>query len=398
MRALKSAGAALTLVHVLGAPSGAAGQNFSQRLSFCDGFGQTAAVALADLDGDGDLDLLFGNGRHVPEEDWIYSNDGHGNFYGRRALHAEPDRTYGLAVGDLDGDADLDVVVANDRGDPARVYLNDGNGVFQIARWLGGGREARRALALGDLDKDGDLDLVLVGPGQDHLYLNNGPARWTEEPLGSGQDYSLAVVLADVDGDTDLDVVVGNRQEQNVIHLNDGSGNFSDSRGFGTGEDETVSVAVGDLDADGDLDIVSGNWEEMNTVYFNDGRGNFTAGGTFGTAKEQTWGIALGDFDLDADLDVAVTHRGVTTIQMDSDGDGRGDRWVDENRDDPGRIYLNDGRGGFAAGPAFGKGNEKTRPIAVGDVDGDGDLDVAIGNDCEPNAVYINALRAAGSR
>jgi large repetitive protein len=374
-------------------------QTFSQSLSFCSAFEQTAAVGLADIDADGDLDLLFGNGRHVPELNWLYSNDGFGNFYGRRALDTEPDRTYGVAFGDIDRDGDVDVVVANDRGDAAKVHLNDGKGVFRVAHWLGNGRDSRRAIALGDLDGDKDLDIVLVGPGQDHFYLNNGTAGWTEKPLAARQDYSLSVVVADMDGDGDLDIVVGNRnKQQNVIYLNDGAANFPETRNFGTGKDESVSVAVADIDHDNDPDIVVGNWEEVNAVYLNDGKANFAAGANFGTGKEQTWSVALGDVDLDGDLDIVAAHRGVTTIQVDGDGDGKPDRWVDQNRDEPGQVYLNDGRGRFTAASAFGTGNDKSRPIALGDVDGDGDLDIVIGNDCEPNTVFFNALRTRADK
>ncbi len=390
---LGSHGLWLVLVLLAITPNRLAGQDFSHSISFCTGFGMTTSIALGDIDGDGDLDLLFGSGRHVAQPDSVFLNDGRGNFYARRALHDEPDKTYGVAFGDVDKDGSLDVVVANDAGDPARIYLNDGKGNFRMSRWLGSGREARRSLALGDFDGDGDLDVVLVGPGQDHIYLNNGPSRWTERALGAGGDYSLTVAVGDVDGDRDIDVLVGNRKQQSIIYLNDGTGGFSETRGFGTGKDDTVSVALGDMDGDKDLDIVVGNWEERNAVYLNDGRGHFSPGPTFGDGKEQTWSVALGDIDLDGDLDVVAGRRGISTTFVDSNGDGRPDRWVDQNRNEPSRVYLNNGRGVLIAGSSVGTGNDKTRPVALGDLDGDGDLDVVVGNDCEPNAVFFNSLR-----
>jgi hypothetical protein len=66
---------------------------------------------------------------------------------------------------------------------------------------------------------------------------------------------------------------------------------------------------------------------------------------------------------------------------------------VDENRNQPNRIYLNDGSARFTPGASFGTGNDKTRPVAAGDLDGDGDVDIVVGNDCEPNAVFFNSLR-----
>lgn len=152
-------------------------QTFSRWSPLCDGFDQTASIAIADLDGDRDLDLIVANGMHVAQADWVFSNDGHGMFYGRRPLGAgstgvEPDPSFGVALGDVDGDGALDAVVANDVAQ-ARVYRNDGKGTFSRIAFLGDylNPQPRRAVALGDLDGDGDLDAVLVGLGQDHIYL-----------------------------------------------------------------------------------------------------------------------------------------------------------------------------------------------------------------------------------
>jgi len=262
-------------------------------------------------------------------------------------------------------------------------------------RGLGSGREARRAVALGDLDGDADLDVVLVGPGQDHVYLNGG-GSWTEHALGGGTDQTLSVSVADLDGDRDLDIAVANRgQRPNLLYINDGRAGFAETRSFGAGPEDAVSIAVGDLDRDGDLDIVTGNWAQSNAVYLNDGRGHFTPSRPFGTGSEQTWTVVLGDMDLDGDLDVVAGVRGITSIQIDSDGDGQPDRWVDENRNEPSRIYLNDGTGRFSPGSPFGTGNEMTRPVAVGDLDRDGDLDIVMGNDCRTNTVFYNSLRGS---
>lgn len=374
-------------------------QTFSRWSPLCGGDEHTAGIALGDLDGDGDLDAVFANGRHLAEKDWVYSNDGRGSLYGKRALADAADPSYGVALGDLDGDGALDAVIANDVGARSVVYRNDGRGNFASLASLGAAAQPRRAVALGDFDKDGDLDIVLVGMNQDHLYFNDGGGRrWTERALGSRQgnlSRATGVAVADLDADNDLDIVIPGRYEgDSLVYMNDGKGNFGETRGFGMGPDDPTSVAVGDVDGDGDLDIVTANWEQPHVVYMNDARGRFSKSGTFGTGNEQAWAIVLGDIDLDGDLDAVVGSANVNYWNDDLDGDGRPDRFGQEARGIASRVYLNSGRGQFTADASLSTGNDNTRPIAVGDVDGDGDLDVVIGNDCQPNYVLFNSIRA----
>ena len=167
----------------------------------------TAGVAFADVDGDGDLDALYANGRHWPQTNEIYLNNGRGQFTVGYPLGLEKATTYGTPAGDLDGDGDLDVVVGNDQAENW-VYLNDGLGRFNLA-WA-------------------------VGP--------------EVEPARSAQ-------LFDLNGDGTLDAIFTNRGAANGFYLNDGTGHFGPKVEFGDRDGSTIAVAVGDVDQDGDVDL-----------------------------------------------------------------------------------------------------------------------------------------------
>lgn len=346
------------------------------------------------------MDAIFAMGRHTSETDWIFTNDGKGGFYGRRALNENPDPSYGVVLGDVDRDGDLDAMIVNDAGTRSTIYTNDGRGQFLMAVRLGatGHVHRRRAGALADLDRDGDLDAILVGADQDHVYFNEGLSRpWRETPLGTRPQpgaRATGVAAADVNGDGALDIVVpGRAGAQGVVHLNDGKGTFVASLALGEPTADATSVAVGDVDGDGDLDIVTANWQQSHTVYLNDRNGAFSVAGKFGTGKEQSWSILLGDMDLDGDLDAVVGNADVGFWEEDFDGDGRADRFGQQALGMPSRIYLNDGKGQFTAGSVLTTGSNDTRPIALGDLDSDGDLDVLMGNDCQGNYVFFNPVR-----
>lgn len=350
----------------------------------------SSSVSAADLDGDGDLDLVYGNGRHYPKQSLIYLNDGGGAFHGEYPLFSIPRKTYDVALADLDGDGDVDAVAGTDFGDYKQVFWNAGNGTFKagpLLEWeagLGGRELAVRAVVVSDLDDDGAPDIVMAGrESPDLVFWNESDGRWTATRLGEEPGASIAVAVADLDLDGDPDIVIG-RRGANALFLNQGSRQFRATMPWADIH-ETTAVAIADLDGRNGPDIVFGNEGTWNRILWNDGNGRFERTTAFGTGGDQTRAIRPGDADGDGDLDLFVGNlqRGFRML-----GDAA---WALPILDQPNRVYINDGAGGFVAGPTFGQPGSQTRGLAVADFDGDGRVDVAEANDCGTNAVHLGA-------
>jgi len=353
----------------------------------------TPSVALADLDGDGDLDAFTGNAVAVSlgfsfpldPQNRVYLNDGSGVFADNTAtsLPAVADPTTECALADLDGDGDVDVVVAN--RDQNRLYLNDGRAVFTdvTSTHLPAISHETWALALGDVDADGDLDIYLGNgidfPAMDALYRNDGSGVFTDVTASSLPPVAIktrAVAFADVDGDGDLDAFVGQgvSNSQDMLFLNDGSGVFVDASATNLPPtlDNTLSVSMGDVDGDGDIDVYVGNLNSQ-ALYLNDGNGVFTDVTALHFPQPSNLSgldTALADVDNDGDLDALSASFDRTY------------------------LHQNDGHGVFMDVTVLNVRGHTflTDALAVGDLDQDGDLDFVTGNR-GVNSVFTNQLR-----
>ncbi len=351
------------------------------------GDGSTTSVNLGDLDGDGDLDAFVGNAflGNGALDDQVWLNDGAGNFTdsGQGLIGADRGITILTDLGDVDGDGDLDAAVAYTCGfggcrADADIFKNDGSGNFTLAQHTD--VNSWRGVKFGDLDGDLDLDLVVSSFSQLSIMLNDGTGFFTvASTLNTGEPWRVG--LGDLDGDLDLDLFVNIRNGARQVWLNDGTGSFSDTLQALGSSVNNFALALGDIDGDGDLDAFSGAGFGRNEVWLNDGLGFFTLGQSMTTG-----GIAaeakLGDLDRDGDLDAVVALADVFN-------EGQATEAFNE-------VWLNDGSGFYTLDGTLGFATP-TRGLDIGDLDGDGDLDVFFGNgystidDAAPNQVFLNS-------
>ena len=269
---------------------------------------RTASLSIGDLDGDGDLDIVVANGRHWPGQNRVFVNTGAGVFAAARNLDAELSTTYAAALADLDGDGDLDAVVGNDRR-PSYVLFNDGSGHFVRGPQLGK-VSSTRSVTLADLDGENGVDVILTNRGETNLIcFNDGSGGFGRQgTFGGAFDATITVAAGDLDGDGDLDLAVANRNgQQNHIYRNDGVGGFADAVAYGTGSDQTRGVAIVDIDGDGNLDILNANIGQHNVIYFGDGKGGFARSMQFG-GEDYSFALATADLNGDGRLDIAVAN------------------------------------------------------------------------------------------
>ncbi|WP_167855287.1 malectin domain-containing carbohydrate-binding protein [Hymenobacter wooponensis] len=325
-------------------------------------------VFLQDLDGNSSLDLVVSyNDRFSTGRVDFWRNDGTGSFSSMspRIALGSGDRI-SIAFGDVEGDGDLDLLTqgfSNMDGQAifrARAYLNDGNGVFS---GITDALSSAYGTAAGDLDGDGDVDFV-VAFNSARVYLNNGRGTFnpTQEVAASIDPRSLA--LGDVDADGDLDLLLANPGSRQVtLLLNNGSGAFGSAQEILVGLNPE-KVVLGDLDGDGDLDLLTLNSSSNSvSVRLNNGAGVFS-GSQEVVVGLMPRGLVLGDMDNDGDLDLVTVNMGSNTVSVRLNQNGSPGAY----RVNSGGPQLSTSLGLFAAdtaySPAPGNTYSTTAPIA----------------------------------
>ena len=212
-----------------------------------------ATVTAADLDGDGDQDVLWTADNRVA---WNENLDGKGRFGEHKIVESRSlARPANTELTDLDGDDDQDIVVA--WSDKIIWYANlDGDGMFERSSELN--VETGGTFDVGDLDGDGDKDVIAVSRTELDRKLvwfenTNGLGDFSEERLFA--EDSGGVTLADIDNDGDNDVVVSTLDSVMLYENTNGLGEFGTPQVTST-ERFNGNLAVADLDGDLDLEIV----------------------------------------------------------------------------------------------------------------------------------------------
>jgi len=400
-------------------------------------------VALFDKEGDGDLDLFLVQSGSLerPEtaDHRLYENDGSGRFLDVTSASGVTPGGYGMGVAAADYDADGDVDLYITCVGPNRLLQNDGGGHFidvTDGAGVGDGSWGTSAAFL-DFDGDGHLDLFITNyvdwslateedcfdptgqsdycsplaysaPSVDTLYRANGDGTFQDVTaamgLGASPGNGLGVVAGDFDGDGLVDLFVANDQMPDSLWVHGEDGRLVDrAERFGCARDPHGNPRAGmgvdavDVEGDGDLDLLVVHMAREQDGFFRNRGGGFVeetrqSGIGMGTFRRTRFGVGFHDFDNDGWLDIYVANGRVNQMMPPISED---DIYAEPNSLLQG---LPEGRW-RPVEPSGGTAPEvllTSRGAAFGDLDGDGAVDIVVGNRDGRPQVLINV--AAGAR
>jgi hypothetical protein len=371
----------------------------------------TTALGMGDFNSDGVLDLVVSMLILIDEEKDLKKINvalsvgrGGGVFTApqlvefnsiRASDNVQVPRGKVLALGDVNGDGHLDVVLAYPTGGSVWVLLGDGNGALRplSSRDLPRGLRDVSSVVLADFNGDKRLDIACTNlQGSVYVLINNGTEqvnRWqNRETFVGGSLQSIAA--SDFNRDSQMDLVVSSIGRVAIL-LGDGTGSFTIANRMSVGlysGDSPAWVEVADIDGDTLGDIVTANPESDHLfVLSGDGAGKFDEPRAWPSGGLDPRAIVAADFNRDGWLDLAAANSSSNTVT----------------------VRLNDGFGGFGSiidpDPPRGR---PVRPneaivisvgslpvgIAAGDLDGDGDPDLAVANQGDDSvSVLMNESR-----
>lgn len=331
------------------------------------------SVAVVDYNGDKYEDLFFTDKRATfPNR--LYKNNGNGTFTRITTGEIVTDLAQSVtsAWADIDNDGDLDVVVANNTQKPNYFYINNGNGTFTKNTTAGFAKEVGyyHHASWVDVNNDGKLELFLGNywPTRfNELWKQDSQGNWvlwTDNLLSQTQGSGVGATWADYDNDGFQDLLLLNNDGgNNQLFRNTGNGNFvAVNNAITQHGGHSVGSTWGDIDNDGDMDLFISNASNMNNeLYKNNGNGTFilVTDAAIVTDAGHSHGCAFADIDKDMDLDLFVSN-------------DQGIKF----------LYINDGLGNFTRKtdewPTANVG--MSYAVQFADIDRDGDADMLLAN------------------
>ena len=299
-------------------------------------------VEIGDLNGDGLVDLVLSDettaqSHSFPGRVRVLLSEGDFSWTLAQTLEPEDLSVRAVEVADIDADGDLDVLAAaivplEDFAIPEDrrllVFVNDGSGRLEQSQeityahmsWWGWASR----LDIGDVDGDGDVDAIASAAAKDEpgivaVFVNDGRGTYSKAGEVEVPFQMEALSMADLDGDGVADFVIGQNEDElpyHTVYLNDGSGDFQPAESYGHPNfSRRGEITLADVDLDGDIDILSADADASVIVQLNQGDATFDAHVRYGSVA---WNesVDVGDFDLDGRPDLLVGNANLDTFTV----------------------------------------------------------------------------------
>jgi hypothetical protein len=319
-------------------------------------------VHAADLDGDGDLDVLAASlsGNHII---WYENTDGNANFVEKQIIPAT--EVEFIKTVDIDGDSDLDIVWSSRLDGTLKYTLNtDGLGTFVSSFNIENNVSSIPNFHLADIDGDGAVDVVsswsIQGGSQGVSWYKNPNGGPFGNRLVISNDVSnvTSVYAGDLDGDGDIDVAAALAGDEKIVWYEnlDGLGSFGTEQVLANNAAGAFQVRMFDMDDDGDLDVISAANGTGKITWFKnlDGAGNFSSEILIDSFLGTMRSLEIADINGDNNPDIVTVTDGDNNI-----------KWYNNT----------DGQGNFSA-YTITKYISGGKVVSAADLDGDGDLDL----------------------
>jgi len=388
---------------------------FQAAHSYATGGLTAVSVAVGNFNGDRKIDLVVANqcqsSGNCNGNVGVLLGNGNGTFQAAHSYASGGYTAVSVATGDFNGDGKTDLVVANQcqssgncSNGSVGVLLGKGDGTFQPAQNYASGGNNTAAVAASDLNGDGRTDLVLANQcqirgncaeGSVSVLLGNGDGTFqpAQNYLSDGV-FAYSVGAGDWNGDKKTDLVVVNQCQTLdncngtvTVLLGNGDGTFQVPPRYASGGYDADSVATGDLNGDGKLDLVVANLCQSNNcnhgnngtirVLLGNGDGTFQAGHEYATGGFGSASVAIGDFNGDGKADVVVANQ-CSTSDCKSGGSLS--------------VLLGNGKGTLRAAQNYSSGAYTALSVAIADFNKDGNLDLAVANQCQDTSCQNGAV------
>ena len=321
------------------------------------------SVFAADIDGDGDID--FAAAFIVDDKiAWYENTVGDGSVFVERIISTTADGAVSVIAADVDGDGDNDLLSASVFGDTIAWYENTaGDGSAFVEHSISTTFNRAFSVFAADVDGDGDTDVVSASNGDDKISwfenTNGDGSTFVERIVGTNAVEVESVFAIDVDADGDLDLLSASKADDKVAWYENTSGNGSDfvEHTVSTNADGARSVFGADIDGDGDTDVISASAFDDKIAWYENtsGDGSSFAEHVVSTTIDQPSSVYAVDIDADGDMDLLSTSPGDDTVVLFENSNGSGSAFIEHIISSTADIAI---------------------WVIAEDVDGDGDVDV----------------------